>query len=296
MASRAPAELAFRHDARLGEGAAWDSRAGRLLWVDIERGELHGLDLTNASDTLVARLPEPSAVRCRRLGGFIVGFRDGVALLDAQGACDSVVPIQHRRPSCRMNDAGVDPFGGFWIGSMDTSGARDGGVLYRIGSDLSVAAVRAPGSISHGIAWDPSGSLMYYVDSPTRRIDVLDVDASTRQVAHRRPFARIDPADGFPDGIAVDAEGCVWVACWDGWSVRAFDRSGAAVTRVELPVARPTSCAFGGRSLDRLFITTARTGLPDAKLAGQELAGSIFVADVGVRGLEPATFIETSRS
>jgi sugar lactone lactonase YvrE len=125
---------------------------------------------------------------------------------------------------------------------------------------------------------------MYYIDTPTMRVDVIDYDLATGTVEYRRPLIEIVKGVGFPDGMTVDVDGCLWVAFWDGWCVRRYDPEGDLMQTVELPVSRVTSCTFGGENFDQLFITSASTGLSDAERVAQPLAGSVFRADVGTRG------------
>jgi len=136
--------------------------------------------------------------------------------------------------------------------------------------------------VSNGIGWSPDGRRMYYVDSPTCRVDVFDVDLGTGLVAGRRTFLELARASGFPDGLAVDADGWLWVAFWDGGVVQRFTPRGRPDRRVEVPASRTTACAFGGAGLRDLYITTATAGLDAGQLATQPLAGSLFVlADAG---------------
>jgi sugar lactone lactonase YvrE len=140
-------------------------------------------------------------------------------------------------------------------------------------------------AVSNGTGWSPDGRLMYYIDSPTRRIDVFDVGEDGLPV-DRRPFARIEDGSGFPDGLTVDAGGCVWVALWDGGAVRRYTPSGELDRVVELPVPRPTACAFGGADLTDLYITTARTG----PAAPHPLSGSVLVVPGAGKGLAQPAF------
>ena len=146
--------------------------------------------------------------------------------------------------------------------------------------------------VSNGLGFSPDGSRAYYVDSATRRVDVLDVVPATedpRGLVRRRPFVEIDPDDGMPDGLTVDAEGGVWVALWGGGAVRRYSPDGALDAVVPLPVSQVSACAFGGDDLDRLFVTTSRQGLDDPD-ADEAASGSLFVADPGVRGLPVLPF------
>jgi sugar lactone lactonase YvrE len=126
---------------------------------------------------------------------------------------------------------------------------------------------------------------MYYVDTPTGRVDAFDFEPESGTIANRRMLIEVDPADGHPDGLVVDAEGCLWLALWEGWAVRRYRPDGTLAGVVDVPVARVTKCAFGGAGLDDLYVTTAR---PSAPAADQPHAGGLFLARPGVSGL-PAT-------
>jgi sugar lactone lactonase YvrE len=131
---------------------------------------------------------------------------------------------------------------------------------------------------------------MYYIDSATLRVDALDYDLATGSASGRRALILIPEGAGLPDGLTVDAEGYLWVALWDGWSVRRYSPSGDLDRIVQLPVARPTSCAFGGPDLADLYVTSAAGGLSASELAAQPLAGALFVVRPGVRGVEATPF------
>jgi sugar lactone lactonase YvrE len=131
---------------------------------------------------------------------------------------------------------------------------------------------------------------MYYVDTPTRRVDVFDVDAESGPVARRRPFVDLGRVAGLPDGLTVDADGCVWVALWDGGAVHRYTPAGALDRVVEVPAARTTACAFGGPGLGDLFVTTATVGLDPERLAAEPLAGSVLVLPGAGHGLPGHAF------
>jgi sugar lactone lactonase YvrE len=122
-----------------------------------------------------------------------------------------------------------------------------------------------------------------------RRIPIESADLATAAVEHRQPLIEVGAEKGLPDGMTVDADGCMWVAFWGGSCVRRYDPIGHLMRVVELPVSLVTSCTFGGKDLDQLFITTASVGLNDSERAAQPLAGAVFRVDPGVRGT-PASY------
>jgi sugar lactone lactonase YvrE len=144
-------------------------------------------------------------------------------------------------------------------------------------------------TISNGIGWSPDASTMYYVDSPTGRVDAWTYDDASGAIRDRRIEIAIPAGQGGPDGITVDAEGGIWVALWDGWAVQRFV-AGKLDRTIRVPVRRPTSCTFGGPDLDWLYITSAWKGLSPEERRAQPLAGGLFRVRPGVRGLPPASY------
>ncbi|MDX3075727.1 SMP-30/gluconolactonase/LRE family protein [Streptomyces sp. NPDC088354] len=276
-------ELALPARASLGEGPTWDPAAARLVWVDILASRVHWYDPLGGRTSVMTTGQHVGAAKPRAGGGIVVNLRDGVAVYDADGAFRWL----HREPvpGRRANDAAVDASGTLWAGTMRYDEAPGGGTLSRVAPDGTVEPVLDDVAVSNGTDWSPDGSLMYYVDSPTRRIDVFDVDPDTGLVRKRRPFAVVEEGAGFPDGLTVDADGCVWVALWDGAAVRRYTPRGALDRVVEVPVRRPTACAFGGPHLTDLYITSARTGLGERELSARPLAGALLVLPGAGQGM-----------
>jgi sugar lactone lactonase YvrE len=275
-------EVAVRAEAELGEGPTWDPAAGRLIWVDILSSRVHTYDPATGRRTVRTTEQHVGAAKPRAGGGLVLNLRDGVGLLDGDGAFRWL----HRDPvpGRRGNDAAVAPDGSLWAGTMRYDEAPGGGTLSRVTGDGSVEVVLDDVAVSNGTGWSPDGGLMYYVDSPTGRIDVFTY--ADGRATGRRTLARIEGAAGSPDGLTVDADGCVWVALWDGGAIRRYTPAGTLDRVLELPVPRPTACAFGGAGLSDLYITTARTGLasPDP------LAGSVLVVPAAGKGLAQPAF------
>lgn len=275
-------EQAVAADAELGEGPTWDPATRTLLWVDILRARVHTYCPATGLRTTLDTGQHVGAAKPRARGGLVVNLRDGVGLYDTAGR---FTWLHHDPvPGRRGNDAAVAPDGALWAGAMRYDEAPGGGTLTRIAPDGTITRVLDDVAVSNGTAWSPDHRLVYYVDSPTRRIDVFDYTDGT--IAHRRPWVEIERGAGWPDGIAVDADGAVWVALWDGAAVRRYTPDGRLDRVLDLPVRRPTACAFGGRDLTDLYITTARTGLTDP----HPLSGSLLVADTLGRGLPQPPF------
>jgi sugar lactone lactonase YvrE len=283
------AEVAVAAGARLGEGPTWDSAREVLIWVDILNSRVHTYDPASGARTVMTTGQHVGAAKPRAAGGLVVNLRDGVGLYDAHGAFTWL----HREavPGRRGNDAAVAPDGALWAGTMTYAEDRGGGDLKRVAGDGTAVTVLPQVTVSNGTGWSPDGRLMYYNDTPTRRIDVFDVPAEggaeTAQVSGRRALAEIEDGAGYPDGLTVDADGCVWVALWDGGAVRRYTPGGRLDRTVPVPVPRPTACAFGGPGLRDLYVTTASVG---ADAARHPLAGAVLVYPGAGQGLPQPAF------
>lgn len=275
-------EVAVRAEATLGEGPTWDAAAARLVWLDILGARLHTYAPASGRRTVRTLDQHIGAAKPRTGGGLVLNLRDGVALLDPD---DTFRWLHHEPvPGRRANDAAVAPDGSLWAGTMRYDEAPGGGTLSRFTGAGSVETVLDDVAVSNGTGWSPDGRLMYYIDSPTRRVDVFDHDG--HHITGRRTFAEIEDGAGFPDGLTVDADGCVWVALWDGGAVRRYTPEGELERVISLPTPRVTACAFGGADLTDLYITTARVGLE----APHPVAGSLLVVPGAGKGLEQPLF------
>ncbi|GGS47335.1 SMP-30/gluconolactonase/LRE family protein [Streptomyces violaceus] len=279
-----PYEVAVRAEAELGEGPTWDAATGRLLWIDILGCRVHTYDPATGRRTVRRTEQHVGAVKPRAGGGLVLNLRDGIGLLD--GGADGGFRWLHHEPvpGRRANDAAVAPDGTLWAGTMRYDEAPGGGTLSRVGGDGTVDVVLDDVAVSNGTGWSPDGRLLYYIDSPTRRVDVFDYEDG--RVSGRRTLAEIEDGAGFPDGLTVDADGCVWVALWQGSAVRRYTPDGELDRVIELPVPLVTACAFGGAGLSDLYITTARVGLTEPPAP----AGSVFVVPGAGKGMAQPEF------
>ncbi|MEV7070537.1 SMP-30/gluconolactonase/LRE family protein [Streptomyces sp. NPDC093990] len=273
-------DVAVRAGATLGEGPTWDGE--RLLWIDILGARLHSYDPVSGHRTVRVLDQHIGAVKPRAGGGLVLNLRDGVALTDPDG---TLRWLHHEPvPGRRANDAAVAPDGSLWAGTMRYDEAPGGGTLSRITGDGTHRTVLDDVAVSNGTGWSPDGRLMYYIDSPTRRVDVFDHEDG--QISGRRTFVAVEEGAGFPDGLTVDADGCVWVALWDGSAVRRYTPDGKLDRVITLPTPRVTACAFGGPDLTDLYVTTARVGLSSP----HPVAGSLLVVPGAGKGVPQQPF------
>jgi sugar lactone lactonase YvrE len=275
--------------ALLGEGPIWVARESALYWVDIKGRKIFRLDENGEVRDWITPW-RVGSLAPRESGGFIAGTDQGIAAVDLEsGRFEILANPEEQLPDNRFNDGKVDREGRFWAGSMDDLEKQATGTLYRIDPDLSWTAFDDGYRVTNGPAFSPSGERMYHNDSGRGLTYVYELGSDGR-FTDKALFLEFGDEDGSPDGMTVDAEGCVWIAVWDGWCVRRFSPEGELIQTVELSVQRPTSCAFGGPNLDRLYITSANIGLDEKALKMQPNAGGLFMITPGVRGLAEVPF------
>ena len=282
-------EVAVPPEAQLGEGPRWDAATGTLLWVDILGQRVHRYDPATGVDATWAAPGLVSLALPRRAAGVVVGLPGGLYLLDDLAGAP-LVPLEADLLANRTNDGACDARGRLWVGTMALDERSPSAALYRVDPDLRVTRMLAGTTISNGLGWSPDGARFYFIDSPTRRVDVFACDPGTGALGERRPLVTVDIDGAVPDGMAVDAEGCLWVALHGGWGLNRYSAEGELLDEVRLPVAKVTSCCFGGPELKDLYVTTRRESLSDAELAQQPLAGALLRLDPGVAGLPTNAF------
>lgn len=285
-------EIAANVQNTLGESPLWDSARGVLWWVDIKQAKLFCLhpkeqkveswDLPRPA-TALAMLADQDALLLACPG---VLMRFDMNTSDVT----ELAPFETDQPGNRPNDGKCDPAGRFWLGTMDDDEVQTSGALYCVGSDLKAQRVLENIAIPNTLVWSPDHTTFYFADSPDQTIWAFDYDNDSGALANRRVFASLKDTDFFPDGSTIDAEGYLWNAQWNGWRVVRYAPDGSLDRVIEMPVACPTSCMFGGENLETLYITSARKGQSDAALARQPQAGALFAHRPGVRGLPETPF------
>jgi sugar lactone lactonase YvrE len=268
--------------AALGEGPCWDPVAGVLYWTDIPACQVHRL-AADRTHTVWDTGQPVGAIVPRAGGGLVLAAKDGFWTLDpVTGRQALLAHAEPDVPGNRMNDGACDKAGRFFAGTMAEDESPGAGALYRLGTDHEVTRVLGGVSVSNGIGWSLDESRMYYVDSPTHGIDVFDYDAASGTIGNRRVFTSVGGDGVMPDGLAVDADGCVWVALWGGGALARYGPDGRLKQTLEVPAANVTCCAFGGSDLGTLYITTA---------AGPgRCGGALFACRPGAAGLPANPF------
>ena len=268
-----------------GEGPFWDVVNGRLLLVDMLAGAVVEVDADGGTQRhQVAGVA--AALRARRGGGYVLATENRFVLLRPDLTEETALPPVFTDPLVRMNDGGCDPQGRFYCGTMAYAETPGAGTLYRLDPEGRVSVSLRDVTISNGLQWNRSGDTVFYVDTPTGRVDSFDFDPATGAFTDRRTFAEIS-GGGFPDGMAIDEEDGLWVALWGGGAVHRYNKAGRLDSVIDLPVTNVTACAFGGPELRTLYITTSRQGLEPSD---QPDAGAVFRFEAGVRGAPQHAF------
>ena len=266
----------------LGESPFCDSRRNCLWWVDIDGGRLHRLD-DDYHDSVVFEANEPlgSAI-VKDNDTFILALGKGLIKLDS---FKNTSELAVSPSGDRLNDAKCDPRGRLYVGSLTYDRTPGACALYRFSPSEGLVPVIAGVTLSNGMGWSPTGEEMYFIDTPTRTIMAYHYDLEEGRIGEGRVLVDFGEVPGNPDGMAVDSAGCVWVVMAKAGFLRRISPLGETLEVIKLPTKFTTSCCFGGRDLDRLYITsgTLKAGRPDPD---EPFAGSIFALDPGVKGLK----------
>lgn len=268
----------------LGEGPDWDSRCGRLRWVDIDRGVVIEAEIAEASVVgrrVAYRAAGPvGAVASAEDGGLLIAVERDLVHLGPDGTELARFPLLPAKVESRLNDGACDPAGRYVVGSLALDGRRRGECLVRLEPDGRVTTIDDDLTISNGLGWSLDHGTMYSVDSAPGVVWARDYDPEGQAVGPRRLL--FDVTDGTPDGLAVDADGNLWIAIWGSAEVRCYTPQGRIASVVTTTATYPTAAAFGGAALEHLFITSAGKSV-DGESPHPD-GGKLFVARPGVRG------------
>ena len=277
----------------LGEGPIWDAKRKVICWVDILNGAIHEHSPEQQTFRTISVYQMIGSLAVCTDGNFIAALQNGFAFIAREsGEIKMIADPEKHLPNNRFNDGKCDPIGRFWAGTMSLFEDIGAGSVYTVDNDLVLAKKLAAVTISNGMAWSANHRIFYYIDTPTREIVSFDFEKATGSISNKKVVIKIDEKDGYPDGMTIDKEGMLWIAHWDGWQLTRWDpNTGQQLHSIPLPVARVTSCTFGGEKLTDLYITSAKVDLTPDQLEKQPLAGALFVMhNCGFKGMPAFEF------
>lgn len=277
--------------ASLGECPVWSGDEQVLYWVDINAPSLNRFDPATGKNVA---MPMPESIGCFALragGGFVVALRDGFWLASVDGKLTRKVGAAPYDPAHhRFNDGRCDSHGRLFAGYMNEARDASSAALIRLDPDFTQTQVISGMTISNGLAWSPDGRTMYHADTPTQVIHAYDYDAASAMPSNPRVFVGFTAKGDRPDGAAVDSEGCYWSALYGGGKVVRIAPDGGTLGSYAVPAVCPTMCAFGGRDLKTLYVTSARQQRSPDELLRLPQSGGLFAMAVDVRGLPEPKF------
>lgn len=295
--------------ATLGESTLYDTRDGRVYWVDVENPSINWFHLDSGETGSWIPPMWISALGLRAKGGFIASTRDGLAYVDpGKETFEIFADPRADRAVARLNDGVVDHKGRYWTGSCDVTQFEDSttsenkedsvrdfdkrstGELYRVDADGTIATMERNVVTANGPAFSLDGKTMYFNDSLPRVTWAYDL-AEDGSISNRRDWLKYGEEYGFPDGMAVDVEGGIWIAFYESWMLRRYSPDAELLDERRLPVRQGLRPGFGGANMERLFLTSAANALSEEAKAQQPLAGSLFeILDPGVCGVPNVAF------
>jgi sugar lactone lactonase YvrE len=278
--------------AALGEGPLWNPETQQLYWVDIDGCAFHVFDPASGQDRSFLMPARVGSAALMHHNSVLLALQNGIHQLNLASGHLTLLANPLTDHSLRFNDGKCDPAGRFWVGTYDMRLRAGTGTLYRLDPDGSLHVMLHGITTSNGITWSLDHSTMYFIDSPTLRVQAFDYDIASGSISNGRTIVRIARETGVPDGMTIDREGMLWVAVWGGGAIHRYHPgTGALLQVIKVPAPLTTSCTFGGPDLQTLYITSARKELSPEQLTQFPLSGNLFAVKPGVRGL-PASFYD----
>lgn len=286
------AEVVYRTEARLGEGAIWHPDRKALLWVDIENKTLYEFSPAKKKCKSWKLDRKVTTVVPESKNTVVVALDNSIVRFDLTNrSTEEIAPIDTKGGRLRCNDGKCAPNGWLWVGTLSNDGEKGKATLYCVRPDGRVDAMVKGVSVSNGIVWSRNKKYIYYNDSPTGKIKRFRYDSRSGDIIANGVAVSIPQGTGMPDGMTIDRNDNLWVAQWGGFGVYCYNAyTGQLLAKVEVPAPNVTSCAFGGENLDILYITTAREGLSKEELAAYPLSGCVFACKPGAIGIPPNYF------
>jgi sugar lactone lactonase YvrE len=284
-------QCVWEEPAILGEGPLWSACENAVYWVDIVSRKIHRYGVAHDTRHTWTFEAQVTSLAERRQGGLVGTVRAGFAFIDLEaGAFEPIVMPEADMPQNRFNDGKVDQRGRYWAGSMDDGEKLATGSLYRLDGDLSLHKILENYFIPNGPAFSADGQTLYHTDTAKRTIFAFDFNGDGA-ISNKRAFVElVAEEEGYPDGMTVDSEDCIWLAHFAGSRVTRYSPQGKVLQVIAMPVPNITSCTFAGSDLDTLYITTARHLLNEEDIRKYPLSGSLFSCKPGATGLPTPLF------
>jgi sugar lactone lactonase YvrE len=286
-------ELILDIRAELGEGPSWDQEKQVLYWVDILEKKVNIFDPITNHNRQIQLEQFVGAIVPRNSDEAVIVLEKGFYVLNLMtGKVTLIDEPEVRKQDNRFNDGKCDVVGRFWAGTMSLSNVPEQGALYCLDTNLNVGKKLSGVGISNGIAWSPDNKWMYYIDTPTNKVVCFDINIETGDIDNPIDVIHFPEGEGSPDGMTIDEEGMLWIAHWGGSKVSRWNpKTGKQLQTIDIPALNVTSCTFGGKELNELYITTARTGMTEEQLARYPYSGGLFRIKMEVKG-RPAYYFK----
>lgn len=288
------AELLFQTKTLLGEGAFWNNDDKKLYWVDINANQANIYNPATKTNQVFTAPSQVGTIVPIDGDEVMLALQDGPHILNvSSGEITPFMLVDHGGKNVRFNDGKADPSGRLWVGTLDMNLSDPIGRVYMFDKIGNIVEQDLEVTISNGIVWNKAKDKMYYIDTPTQKIVAFDYNDATGEISNQTTVANIDKSLGSPDGMAIDEHDNLWVGMWNGNAVLCFDSTtGNVIHKIDVPAHNVTSCAFGGPNLETLYITTSTEDMTEEEKEQYPLAGSLFVAKPGVRGVITQHFVK----
>lgn len=271
------ARLLVKESALCGEGAIWHPDRNTLFWVDIDGKRLFEYDPALKENKEWHFNKMISTVVPENREAVIIALSDEIVRFNIEkNTQEHIASIDAAGNTLRCNDGKCDPAGRLWVGTMSLNGQKEAGTLFRLEANKAHEVIKNV-TISNGIVWTKDKKTMYYIDTPTQEIVAYDFNPKTGDISNRRIVIKVPKEMGAPDGMTIDKNDMLWVAHWGGGGIYNWNpQNGQLIRKIGVPAPNVTSCAFGGKNYDILFITTAKGGLNEENQEKYPLSGSLF--------------------
>lgn len=283
---------------KLGEGPIWDQQTQRLYWVDIEEKRLYHHEPETKKTDLIQLSQKISAFALTSDQEAVIVVEDGFYFLDLMsGQLTPIQQVEKEKEDNRFNDGKCDAKGRFFAGSMSTAGKKEQGALYCLQLNLKVEEKLKPVGLSNGLAWSLDNQYLYFIDTPKQTVDQFDYDLESSAMSNQKQIIDFEKEEGVADGMTIDSEGMLWIAHYGGARVSRWNpNTGEKLSEIPLPALNITSCTFGGKNLNELYITSSIEGMKEDQFEKYPLSGRVMKVATTFTGTKAERFVSSHSS